>query len=356
MNCDLVIPWADPAWDEYVNTHPGGTVYHTSAWIRVIASVGGYTPLCLAVRSGSSIEGLFPLVKIASPLTGKRLVSLPFSDTCFPLANDAGAASRLLEAAKELLAEHKLSFMEIRGAPAVVDGIAPDPASLGFARQGHFRNYILPLSQDTAAVKKTFHRTSVRQTINKSFKLGVTVRAGEGEADLDEFYRLYLLNRKRHGIPPQPRALFSAILDSMRGDAPHAVNYIAEHEGTGAAALIILRYKGITYAKYEGVDEAYREVLPVYGLFWKTMEDAALAGDSLYDFGRTAIDNSGLNAFKSRWGTREEELPYFFYPSREGLSVVKSSSLKYRLFTGAVKRLPLPVGRWLGEKIFWHFG
>lgn len=355
MHCDTVIPWEYPSWDEYVGNHPGGTVYHTSAWIRIIAAAGGYTPLCLAVRSGSSIEGLLPLVRVASPLTGKRLVSLPFSDTCSVLANDAGTASRLLEAAKELMAEHALAFLEVRGAPAVISGGAQDPESLGFARQNHFSNYVVPLTGDTGAIKKTFHRTSVRQTINKSLKLGVTVRIGEGDRDLDEFYRLYLLNRKRHGIPPQPRSLFSSILESMH-DGARAVNYIAEHEGTGVAALIVLRYKNVAYAKYEGVDDAYREVLPVYALFWKTIEDAALAGDAVYDFGRTAIDNPGLNAFKSRWGTSEEALPYFFHPPSEGLSVIKSSTLRYRLFTGTVKRLPLPVCRWLGEKIFWHFG
>jgi CelD/BcsL family acetyltransferase involved in cellulose biosynthesis len=355
LNLDPIIPWENPAWDEYVAGHPGGTVYHTSAWIRVIASAGGYTPLCLAARDGASLAGVFPLVKIVSPLTGKRLVSLPFSDTCFPLADDESTASRLLESAKGLLKDHRLTFIEVRGAPALKSGGEGNPESLGFTRQGHFKNYVLPLSVDTAAIKKTFNKTSVRQTINKSFRLGVTVRTGEGERDLDEFYRLYLLNRKRHGIPPQPRELFSELLRSMTG-SPGAVNYIAEHEGIGIAALIVLRYKGVTYAKYEGVDDAYRDVLPVYGLLWKAIEDAALAGDSIYDFGRTALDNPGLNAFKSRWGTTEEELPYFFHPPREGLSVVKSSSLKYRLFTGTVRRLPLPVGRWLGKKLFRHFG
>jgi lipid II:glycine glycyltransferase (peptidoglycan interpeptide bridge formation enzyme) len=213
----------------------------------------------------------------------------------------------------------------------------------------------VPLSADTEAVKKTFHRTAVRQTISKSFRLGVSVRIGEGAKDIDEFYRLYLLNRRRHGIPPQPKGLFSRILASLT-ETPKAFNYLAEFEGKAVAALIVIRYKNITYAKYEGVDETYRDMLPVYALFWKTIEDAALAGDSCYDFGRTAVDNPGLRAFKSRWGTHEQELPYFFHPPREGLSVVKSSSLKYRLFTGAIKRLPIPVNRWLGEKIFWHFG
>jgi lipid II:glycine glycyltransferase (peptidoglycan interpeptide bridge formation enzyme) len=194
----------------------------------------------------------------------------------------------------------------------------------------------------------------VRQTISKGIKLGVTVRVGDAR-DLDAFYALYVRNRLRHGIPPQPRRLFAVILERLRGDAKAAL-YLAEHEGSVVAALLMVRHHGVTYAKYEGVDETRRDLAALYPLFWKTIEDAVLAGDHSYDFGRTAADNPGLCEFKKRWGTTQTDLPYYFDPPGEGLSVVKSDSLKYRLFTGAFRRMPSSLAVRLGERIFRHFG
>jgi hypothetical protein len=38
------------------------------------------------------------------------------------------------------------------------------------------------------------------------------------------------------------------------------------------------------------------------------------------------------------------------------MSVVRSDSLKYRLFTGAFRRMPPALSIKLGERIFRHFG
>ncbi len=348
----VVEPWMDARWDAYVASHPRATVYHTSAWIRLVCEIGRYPSLCLVCEHDGRITGVLPLVAVDSALTGKRISTLPFSDSCFALADDEATAASLLEEARSIRARRGASFYEMRGAPALRDGSAA--ALSGFARSSHFSNYVIPLAGDAEAVRKTFARTSVRQTITKGERLGVVVRVGSAR-DLDAFYELYVKNRRRHGIPPQPKSLFARILERMN-DAPRALLYLAEHEGKAYAGLIVVRYNGVTYAKYEGVDETRRDLVPLYPLFWKTIEDAVSAGDRFYDFGRTAADNPGLNEFKQRWGTTPVELPYYFDPPRESVSVVRSDSLKYRLFTTAFRRMPESWSVRIGERIFRHFG
>lgn len=363
-----VEPWAEPGWDEYVASHPRAAVYHSSTWCRVVAETGGYRSACLVLEENGRVEGILPLMAVKSRLTGNRLVSLPFSDVCYPLASCTEAARALIREAGRIKEEEGCSLIELRGASALpqnttiskeadAEGNPPSgpEVEMGFSPVCHYTNYITPLTPDTEAVKKTFHKTSVRQTINKSFRLGVQVRRGEGEADMAEFYRLYLLNRRRHGIPPQPERLFDTIFATMRSE-PQAILYLAEHGGRAIASLVVLRYRSVAYAKYEGVDEAFRHLVPVYGLLWKSMEEAALDGFELYDWGRTAKDNPGLNAFKSRWGTEAQELSYYFHPPSRSPSVVDSSSLKYRLFTAMVRRMPLSICKAVGGRIFRHFG
>jgi lipid II:glycine glycyltransferase (peptidoglycan interpeptide bridge formation enzyme) len=141
----------------------------------------------------------------------------------------------------------------------------------------------------------------------------------------------------------------------LRG-SPGSALHLAEHEGRALAATLTLRYNGTTYLKYEVVDETRRHLSPVHPLLWQTIQEAALAGDRWYDFGRTAADNQGLSEFKRRWGTTAVELPYYFDPPGEGMSVVKSDSLKYRVFTRVFKTMPPAWSVRLGERIFRHFG
>lgn len=354
MTVDRVTPWETPEWDAYVREHPGGCVYHTSAWVRIVADAGRYGSACMVSRDGGRVTGLLPIMHIRSRLTGDRVTSLPFSDACYPIADDIATARALVDAARALRETTRAGFYEMRGVPILRTG-EPAPAGGDFGAQSHFSNYIIPLSEDTEAVRMTFARKAVRQSISKSERLGVSVRTGSGNADLDTFYSLYVKNRRRHGIPPQPRKLFASILGKLTNE-PRATLYLAEFEGRAAAALITLHYKGVTYAKYEGVDESYRRILPIYPLFWSTIADAARRGDRAYDFGRTADDNVGLGEFKGRWGTTREPMPYFFSPPGEGVSVVRSDSLKYRVFTAVFRNLPTSLATQIGARIFRHFG
>jgi lipid II:glycine glycyltransferase (peptidoglycan interpeptide bridge formation enzyme) len=132
--------------------------------------------------------------------------------------------------------------------------------------------------------------------------------------------------------------------------------YLAEFEGRCIGAVIVFRFRGKTYLKYEVVDDDYRDQRPVYAMLWRSIEESAQDGDHTYDFGRTEKDNTGLADFKSRWGTTRVELPYHFNPPGDAPSVVDSSSLKYRVFTGVFRLMPTALSKRIGEKIFRHFG
>jgi hypothetical protein len=311
------------------------------------------------IKDGEQVRGVLPLLLVKSWLTGNRMVSLPFSDVSYPLADTIDTSRLLVQKALELSQEKHAKYVELRGSAGLnpggsQDDFGPDLEELGFSSTHHFNNYVIPLSEDPDTIINTFYRGQ-RQQIRRSYRLGVTARQGQGPDDLNEFYRLYLLNRRRFGIPPQPRTFFAEILNRLSGN-PKSILYIAEYEGQTAASIIVLRYNGVCYGKYGAADTALRNVFPQHALLWKLIEDAAEDGDVSFDFGRTATDNENLNLFKSRWGTRSEKLLYYFHPPRQGLSVVDSDSLKYRLFTGTVRRLPLSIHEYVGSRIFRHFG
>ena len=111
----IVDPWKDTRWDAYVASHPRATVYHTGGWIRIVCEIGRYPSLCLVHEHEGRVTGVMPLVAVESMVTGRRISTLPFSDMCFPLADDAATATALLSRAREIRIERRARFHEMRG-------------------------------------------------------------------------------------------------------------------------------------------------------------------------------------------------------------------------------------------------
>ena len=86
MQVKTVDPSKDKRWDEFVKSHPEGTVFHLSAWARVLQKTYGYIPYYFILEdSDEKIKAGCPFFLIKSWLAGNRLVCLPFTDVCFPL-------------------------------------------------------------------------------------------------------------------------------------------------------------------------------------------------------------------------------------------------------------------------------
>ena len=67
-------------------------MFHTSGWLRALQRTYGYEPVAFTTSPpGADLDERRSLFcDIRSWLTGRRLVSLPFSDHCEPLVDDCG--------------------------------------------------------------------------------------------------------------------------------------------------------------------------------------------------------------------------------------------------------------------------
>ena len=74
----------------------------------------------------------------------------------------------------------------------------------------HYIGHELDLSQGETALFKSF-RESTRRNIKKSQKMGVSVVLANTGEQMEQYYRLHCLTRKKHGLPPQPKQFFDKI-------------------------------------------------------------------------------------------------------------------------------------------------
>ena len=84
----IVDPTHFPSWDSMLLRTPGASFFHGSAWARVLSESYGYTPLYFSLIENERLRALVPMMEVDSFLTGKRGVSLPFTDYCDPLIDE----------------------------------------------------------------------------------------------------------------------------------------------------------------------------------------------------------------------------------------------------------------------------
>lgn len=211
-NVQLIDPIQDPRWDRFVENHPFGWIYHLSGWKQVLEKSfkhmkGYYFAL---VDGDNRIKAGLPIYEVKSWLTGNRLVSIPFATVCDPLISTNEDMKELFESVLNLSQELKSLRVEIRTLSSF--SLIQDNR-LGSVNS--YKHHYLRLETEPEKLKKKFHRSCVRQRISRAIKSDLRVTVGETESDLQDFYQLQLITRKRLGLPSQPYVFFKTLWETF---------------------------------------------------------------------------------------------------------------------------------------------
>lgn len=352
MKTIVINPSIDVRWNKFVEKHPLGCVFHHSAWKEVVEKTFPQVkPLYLVVEdTDGRILGGAPFFLVKSWLSGSRLVSLPFSLYCDPLVDSQKIFKLLVETILWKQRELGISFVEVR--TRFTSGLFQD---IRFKEFRGYKNHTLSLDPDLEILKKSFHRTCVRQRINRAKKSNLTVMEASSEADMWTFYQLHCMTRKKYGIPPQPYQFFRNMWEILYPQKMLGV-LIARYGNQSVSALLFLKYKKRIHAEYIGTDATFLNYSPNILLFWKAIQKSKADGYKYFDFGGSYANNIPLINFKKRWGTVEEEISYYYIPDIKGLSAEVEKSKKYRILTQVSCKLPDRLFRWMGHFLYYHLG
>src|SRR5579864_4816646 len=84
--------------------------FSSHAWLNLITTLYRYPLTTLTTTATEQVTGFLPICSVRSPLTGHRLVSLPFSDYCQPLALDQSCANLLFDRAIALVQQERAAY------------------------------------------------------------------------------------------------------------------------------------------------------------------------------------------------------------------------------------------------------
>jgi CelD/BcsL family acetyltransferase involved in cellulose biosynthesis len=330
-------------WDSIAVSHAGSSLFHRTAWGKVVCTTYGHRPFYLDFRRNGESVALVPMIEVVSSITGKRGVSIPFSDFCAPLVFDALNQELIVEELLKVARQRKWRSIELRGGRTIMPEVVPAAEK--------FYSHKLNLA---IGVERLFggFSSAARRAVRKAEKSKVTSEVSWSWEAMREFYRLHARTRRRHGLPPQPLSFFRNIHREI------------VHQGLGFVVLAKLDAQPIAGGvffhsgraglyKFGASDERESNLRGNNFVIWQGIKELVKRGVTTLDFGRTELSNEGLRHFKLSWGCAEQITEYFKFSARLNQWLAGTDQTS-KLHQGIFRRLPLLINRMAGRLIYPH--
>lgn len=344
-------PLSDPLWGEFVQRHPRASLFHSPAWLQALSRTYKYKPVAYTTSpAGRKLENGMVLCRVESWLTGRRLVSLPFSDHCELLVDAQQDVDAIVVALERECREEQWRYIELRPLRQL------DIASSLHHVTVPYTFHQLDLAPDLATLFSNCHKDSTQRKISRAEREGLRYREGSTEEFLEHFYSLHTITRKRHRRPPQPRKWFVNLIDGF-GEALKI--RVAFKDNQPVAAVVTIRHKGTMVYKYGGSDPRFNHLGSMHLLLWGAIEEAKAAGLQSFDFGRTDAGQKGLITFKKRWGSTQSDLMYSRYALSNNVAHMfesSSGSWKSRVARRVLARMQPSILSVVGRALYRHVG
>ena len=152
--------------------------------------------------------------------------------------------------------------------------------------------------------------SQVRRAIRKAERSNVSALVARNRQAIDDFYRLHVQTRRRHGLPPQPASFFANIYEHIIKPGLGFI-VLARRGSRPIAAAVFFRFGKNAVYKYGASDKRFQEFRANNLVMWQGIQLLARTGIEKLHFGRTDSENDGLRRFKLSWDTQEETIDYF---------------------------------------------
>jgi len=332
-------------WDDLILENSRYSFFHSNAWIKVLWESYGYKPNFFILKNKGGLPSLLPFMEVNSRYTGRRGVSLPFSDYCNPIIRDEIAARKLLAHAIDFGKTSNWKYLDMHGGEIIFQGKNPSREYYG---------HLLELNAEPNKILKQF-RDSTRRSIKKAVKSGVEIQRSNSFQSMEDFYWLHCLTRKRQKIPVQPIYFFKKIHEHIISKKSGFI-LKAAYQNKIVGASVFFHFGKKAMFKFGASDLNYQHLRMNNLIMWEAIRWYSTHGFKSFCLGRTDLDNVGLRQFKQGWGTKEYLIKYFKYDLTTN-SLIKNKADNMNLILRSVfSKIPVPISRILGALCYKHFG
>jgi hypothetical protein len=349
MQIYQIDPISDERWAKFVERNPKASVFHTTGWLQALRRTYGYEPVvCTTSPPTGGLNNGLVFCRVNSWLTGRRLVSLPFSDHCEPLCDSSDQLDFLVRYLQTVVERQQWKYLELR--PTGDHFSRPDGRNNLHVAASYFLHK-LSLRPGLDELFRGFDKDCVQRRIHRAERAALVEKSGRSEALLQDFYALFIATRGRHRLPPSPYVWFQNLI-KCQGNALEI--RAAYKNGIPASAILTLRFKETVYYKYGCSDTRFNRFGAMPWLLWRAIVAAKSDGVIDLDLGRTEEDNTGLLAFKNHWAPQPGRLIYWRSPDTPSLESAERWKLK--MAKRAFSFMPNVLLRLTGRLLYRHIG
>jgi hypothetical protein len=343
LRLEVINPSNYEDWDSILLSNNNPSFFHTSVWAKVLEETYQFKPTYFILFDEKGRLALsVPLMEVSSFLTGRRGVSLPFTDECVPYV----LSSEILEESVRYIIRYgenaQWRYIEWRDSAYFSKEVSPWTV---------YYTHNLNLLRSESELLSLL-RDNNRRNIKKGIKEGVSIKIDQSLDSLKSFYLLHCATRKRHGLPPQPFSFFRNIFSHVISKG-YGIIVSASHSERVVAASIFFHFGRRAIYKYGASDMRCQSLRPNNLIMWEAIKWYRNRDFENLNFGRTELENSGLLQYKRMWGAAESSLMYYRYDLRKETFLQnrpKGGDFQKRLFT----QLPSSVLRIIGSLAYKH--
>ena len=280
-------------WQKYTEESLNDNPFLHVQWLLLLSTQYKLSIKILGYFENNTLISAIPFVEKKTSFNRIKLISLPFTDYISYVKELPDQFILLL---KDYLST-KYTSVELR-----------TQISMAGKSEPTFCRHYLNLDMGYEKIRLGYRKNTYRNII-KSAKNNLTFKISSDLKSIDEFYKLNILTRKKHGLPPQPKSFFINIFKYL---FECNLGFVATvyTDNKAIAAAIFFTYKNTIIYKYGASDSKHLILRPNNFLFDSVLKYASDNKYSLFDFGICSRENTGLRRFKLGWGAKEEDISY----------------------------------------------
>jgi len=289
-------------WDQFVERHPKGTVFHTSAMIRAFATTKRHTPFAYAAfDQHSNVCAMLVACRISTLgawAAGFASRSVFYAEPIYDDTQEGQAGIRRLLSMHDQHMCRRTLFAEVR--PCFSPPTESDPLLEQNYKLLGYLNFELDLRNSEEVLFNGFDR-KCRNNIRSAMSRGVTVVEADPQQHLAEFVSVVAESYAGSKVPLADKSLFKSVFREL--PSPISRLFLASYDGKVAAAAAFLAYKNRVYYWYAGA-RRIPGIPAMACIVWEAIKRYAQDGFELFDFagGGWKGEEYGPGRFKAKFG------------------------------------------------------
>lgn len=301
--------------------------YHTLDFIKVIDNSFNYKNFSLvAIDDKNKIKGFVPQWQ-----KGNTIESVPWRDKGGPLFDNDIVLSKIIENTKKIVENEKLKGFIWR-----------DFECEKLKKLSHQINVDIDLSKFDTDKYWNNILSKVRTKIKKATKNGLIFNV-ENIKDIkaiNNFYKLFELNRKRLGVPVYSKKLFLSYFKYFKEKNINLFNVYKDKNVV--ASFILLNYKNYAIDAYSATNHLGLKLKASDFIVYNVINYCIKKGIKNFDFGADSPMQESLISFKLKWLGEKRKIISSYWGN---VIEMDHNDKKYDLIKKVIRKMPLFIYR-----------